>query len=518
MTPPPASEVRSADGTPIHFTSTGEGDTAVVLVHCWGCSARYWDSAVPKLARAGRVVAIDLAGHGSSGKDRKEWSIRSFAEDVRAVVDHLGLKRIALVGHSMGGPVVLEATPLLGDRVKGVALIDTVRDAGQKMSEEQRAKFFGAMRKDFKTETEKVVRSLFHKDADAKVVDKILADELAQDPARATAMLESSFGYPAGEALAKIKVPVRAIQADLRPTNVVGNRTFAPQYEAVVMKDVGHWPMIEQPEPFAELLAGTVEEWLDPTFVDARVPSSDGTPIHYRARGKGETAIVFVHGWCGSTRWWDPQLAHFSRTHRVIALDLAGHGSSARTRARWTVEPFGDDVRAVIDHSGVSRAVVVGHSMAGLIMLEVRSPKVSAVIAVEALEDVEYKMPDAEKDRALSALRGDFPKTARAMLGGSFAPTAPREIVDRVLDDAAAMPPEIAVPVLENAWAYVVADGVKKSTVPVMAINGTKYATKVDVNRRYAPGFKVVTIEGAGHWPMLEAPDRFNAALAELLE
>src|SRR5713101_3465630 len=108
--PPPGDGLaRSADGVPIHFTVSGAGSPALVFVHGWAIDGRYWEQQVPVFARSHRVVTLDLAGHGRSGRERKDWTVESFAQDVRAVVDALGLKKVVLVGHSMSGNVILEA-------------------------------------------------------------------------------------------------------------------------------------------------------------------------------------------------------------------------------------------------------------------------------------------------------------------------------------------------------------------------------------------------------------------------
>ncbi|MES0447968.1 MAG: alpha/beta hydrolase, partial [Desulfobacterales bacterium] len=58
------------------------------------------------------------------------------------------------------------------------------------------------------------------------------------------------------------------------------------------------------------------------------VPSKDGTPISYEIYGAGESTLVFVHGWSCDARYWRAQLPHFAENHRVVMLDLAGHGHS----------------------------------------------------------------------------------------------------------------------------------------------------------------------------------------------
>ena len=80
--------------------------------------------------------------------------------------------------------------------------------------------------------------------------------------------------------------------------------------------------------------------------------SADGVAIHYATHGQGEIALVFVHGWAINRRYWDEQVPAFARTHRVVTLDLAGHGRSGRERKDWSMAAFGQDVRAALRWPG----------------------------------------------------------------------------------------------------------------------------------------------------------------------
>ena len=102
-----AEVVNAPDGVPIHYSVQGKGDTALVFVHCWGCDRTYWDNVVRRICEKLSRRAIDLPGHGQSGLGRKSWSIESFSEDVKTVVTKLDLKRVVLIGSSMGGPISL---------------------------------------------------------------------------------------------------------------------------------------------------------------------------------------------------------------------------------------------------------------------------------------------------------------------------------------------------------------------------------------------------------------------------
>lgn len=96
----------ASDGTTIAFDDHDGGDgVPVVLVHGITESAVSWDPLIERLTPDRRVVAVDLRGHGRSGT-ASDYGFDALADDVTSVVDHLGLDRPHLVGHSLGGVVV----------------------------------------------------------------------------------------------------------------------------------------------------------------------------------------------------------------------------------------------------------------------------------------------------------------------------------------------------------------------------------------------------------------------------
>jgi pimeloyl-ACP methyl ester carboxylesterase len=525
-TSPPAGTVEgdtsSADGVPIHYRSIGTGDRAVVLIHCWGCSSHYWDAVVPVLSRHVRVVTLDLAGHGASGKNRSMWTVHAFAEDVHAVVEKLGLARVVLVGHSMAGPIALETALLIPERVVGISPIDTMKRASSSMSEADRKKFFDRMRGDFPGVTEKLVRGFFPPNAPADVVERVVKDELAQDPTIAVPILDAAFSYPDADSLRRIHAPIHAIESDLSPTDATGNRTLAPQFEASIIPGTGHWPMLEAPARFAAMLDDVVTEWLDPTYVDAFVPSSDGVAIHYRAFGSpGGPPLLFTHGWCGDSHVWDGAMRAFSANHRVVALDLAGFGASGTQRKAFTITSFADDVRAVADAEKLDHVVLLGHSMSGDVILEA-TPKlggrVQQLVPVDTLQNVDEPIDASLKARILGGMKADFAKGAGEFLGYMFGKNADPLLVTRAVDECTMVPRDVSIPVLDMILDAKSAAALSKVKISINAINGDLFPTKLDVEKKYAPQFDAVVLAGVGHWPMLQAPDRFVGELRNILD
>ena len=110
----------SADGVEIHYEVLGEKEPALVFIHGWCCDRGYWQQQVSHFASQYTVVTVDLAGHGASGTNRKAWTMPAFGQDVTAVIEQLGLTQCILIGHSMGGPVIVEAARQMPARVIGL--------------------------------------------------------------------------------------------------------------------------------------------------------------------------------------------------------------------------------------------------------------------------------------------------------------------------------------------------------------------------------------------------------------
>ncbi|MEO8016732.1 MAG: alpha/beta hydrolase [Pseudomonadota bacterium] len=252
--------VKSADGMDIAYETRGKGDIAVVLVHGWSCDRSYFHYQLKALAEKYRVVAVDLAGHGDSSLGRKDSTIASFGQDVAAVVKKLDLKRVVLVGHSMGGDVVVAAARLLKGRVAGLVWIDDYKDLGPPSSNAEIETFVAKFRADFPGTTDAFVRSLFRPDANPSLVRQISRDMSSAPPLVGTTSLASSFKYAREMpgALAELKLPVIAINADNGPTDRVSLARHG--VKARVMVGSGHFLMLENPQKFETLLESSIRE------------------------------------------------------------------------------------------------------------------------------------------------------------------------------------------------------------------------------------------------------------------
>jgi len=251
------------------------------------------------------------------------------------------------------------------------------------------------------------------------------------------------------------------------------------------------------------------------------VRSADGVPIRFYVDGKGEPTLILVHGWALDHRLWDGQVARLSARHRVVTLDLAGHGASGRQRARWTMAAFGDDVKAVVEAVGPKEVILIGHSMGGPVVLEAARrmrDRVKGLVLVDTLLDAEQHMPPEQVDAMVRQLEADYqPAVTRLSIEYLFAPSTPPAVRERVLGHATAMPPEISIALIRENAAYDPRPALREIEAPIRAVSADKFPTNLEANRRYMPGYEAAIVTGTGHYPMLEDPARFDAALDQAL-
>ena len=249
---------RAADGVEIVYSVAGTGEPALVFIHGGFADRGFWDAQLQAFGGRHKTIALDLAGHGESGTNRTKWGMKEFGADVQAVVEAEKVKRVVLIGNSLGGPVAIEAALLLPGKAVGVIGIDTFQDLGRRITPEEAKAQADAFGGDFVATVKQMARALFHPDADPKIVAWAEERMARTSPQIARPMFLSLAGYDPGEAARRLNVPIRAVNGDLFPTDVEAIRKVKPDFDAVVMKHMGHYPMIERPAEFNRLLAGVI--------------------------------------------------------------------------------------------------------------------------------------------------------------------------------------------------------------------------------------------------------------------
>ena len=261
--------------------------------------------------------------------------------------------------------------------------------------------------------------------------------------------------------------------------------------------------------------------FLDPVTV-TKFGRPEGVKLTYDLRGAGDTTLVFIHGWSSERSAWREQANYFAARHRVVTLDLAGHGqSTAGKRKAWTLASLADDVVAVVARLKSPHVTLIGHSMGGPVALLAapRLPMVKAVILVDSLHNADTKISREEAERFAGQFRKDFRGTMTAMVQSMFPKASP--LAEEVIAKAVAGDAAIMTALLADYPNLDLPGMLRAVKVPVRAINAAPRspadpATNLAVNRKYAD-YDATVLAGPGHFLMLERPGEFNAILREWL-
>ncbi|MBI3694581.1 MAG: alpha/beta hydrolase [Acidobacteria bacterium] len=266
-----------------------------------------------------------------------------------------------------------------------------------------------------------------------------------------------------------------------------------------------------------------------PVLASDRFVKLDGSKVHYQSYGKGKQAVVFIHGWTCDLTFWRLQSPVYEK-RRSLLIDLPGHGKSDKPDVSYTQDLFARAVEAVMRDAKVEKAILVGHSMGtpvALQFLRAYPNKVAGLVMVDAFiprppKDDAEKQKQADGAAAMSKIyrAPDYRTATNKMIDSMFTPQTPVAIKDEIRSKMLATPQKVVASAMEGMMAL------KPLTetwpqVPTLAIV-TKRPNRTfnyeEFLRGVFPKLRYVEYEGAGHFLMMEQPDKFNAALSEFLE
>ena len=248
--------------------------------------------------------------------------------------------------------------------------------------------------------------------------------------------------------------------------------------------------------------------------------------------------IVLIHGYAASLHWWDSMVPLLSEDHRVITIDLLGHGGSDKPSGGYDMENQASLVAEALSRLRVQGAVVVGHSMGGSVATALATQSSELVDRVVIL-DSGPNNKDYGPGLPFLAKLGYVPVVGQLLnritpdsavedgYEDAFAPgydiESGFENPDQVVDDYRAMTYTSFDESHDEADAYTseqaLNDRLADAAVPVMAIFGSEDQI-VDADKAIAayeeiPGVRTATIEGAGHSPHVETPEETAPLILE---
>ena len=253
---------------------------------------------------------------------------------------------------------------------------------------------------------------------------------------------------------------------------------------------------------------------------------SNGVRIDYTDSKAGDTTLLFVHGWCLNKSYFADQVNYFRGRYRVITIDLPGYGKSGRNRTVWTTAAFGEDIKNVIDQLRLRNVVLIGHSMAGDIIVQGAINSGSKVIALVGIDNFKQAGVAAKGDStqarkdyadAITAMRKNFKAVTIPYFEQSlFARSTSLAVRKRVLGDVL----EVDTVIAADCMAQDDFDEGKKlleANKKLYLINSNYTPTDTSGLAGHHIPFKLYPIRNTGHFPMIESPKEFNRLLAMAL-
>tara|TARA_E500000331_G_scaffold358505_1_gene425939 strand:- start:758 stop:1699 length:942 start_codon:yes stop_codon:yes gene_type:complete len=252
----------SDDGVMINYYIKGSEKKALVFVHGYSCSSEYWWPQLEYFSKNYTTVAVDLAGHGESGLNRKEYSMEAFGDDVKSVIEHLDLNQVVLIGHSMGGPVIVKAARSLGTKTRLIIGVDTFHDlTTEGIGGFARIAVNTMFQLFYDSMTEDSIDDFFIERTDNDLEEWIRNDALKSPKNISQGTLDAllTMNYP--ESLRKLSVPMIALNArSFRETKLDSNFDTYKDLQIEFMEEVGHFIMLERPDEFNKWLESKIYE------------------------------------------------------------------------------------------------------------------------------------------------------------------------------------------------------------------------------------------------------------------
>jgi pimeloyl-ACP methyl ester carboxylesterase len=247
----------------------------------------------------------------------------------------------------------------------------------------------------------------------------------------------------------------------------------------------------------------------------------NGTKLAFEDRGAGKPAFVFVHGWTCDRSFFAPQAEHFARRHRVVSVDLRGHGESDKPPGPYPIAAYADDIAYVIEQLCLGKTVAVGHSMGGVTALQLAAAHHDCVAAIVMVDPAPFVFPP-ELGAGLEAMAGDIEagnqeSRRRFITNHLFLPTSDRTLVEAVLAAMLAAPSHVAANAMRGTLAFDGRAVAALCKVPALHLAGTPPLNPPHLMSEWLPNVVNGWTVGAGHFNQLEVPDQVNAMIEAFL-
>jgi pimeloyl-ACP methyl ester carboxylesterase len=245
-----------------------------------------------------------------------------------------------------------------------------------------------------------------------------------------------------------------------------------------------------------------------------------GVNLRFEDVGKGAPPLVLIHDLACDHASFAPQLEHFRFSHRVVAVDLRGHGQSDKPEQEYTVASFADDIAWLCYELGIYSPIVVGHGLGGVIGMELAARYPDLPAALVALDSPIVPPPETRDFLRSFSERLGTPAchdALRDLVASLFPSTAIPRHRDRVLESVSTVSQQTVASAWEDALKWDGAVAARSCQVPFLYVDACTRATDLARLRELCPRLVVSGTIGAGHFHHIQLPAQINATIERFL-
>jgi pimeloyl-ACP methyl ester carboxylesterase len=237
-----------------------------------------------------------------------------------------------------------------------------------------------------------------------------------------------------------------------------------------------------------------------------------GVGLYYCESGAGSPPMVFVHGWTCDHSYFSPQIDHFQGHHRVVGLDLRGHGASDAPEGDYSMAGLADDVAFLCGELGIHGAVVVGHSMGAVISTQLAASHPEVVSALVLVDPATIGAPNEVVAAFADSMAGpDGVEVRRSFVAARlFAPTDDPAVKERVLAEMLRVDGRVAAACMRGLGDWDGLAALAKVRVPTLVIHADRPLNEPDALAALCPTLVNAHTPGVGHFNQLLAPAEVN--------
>jgi pimeloyl-ACP methyl ester carboxylesterase len=255
---------------------------------------------------------------------------------------------------------------------------------------------------------------------------------------------------------------------------------------------------------------------------ESRFAKLDGTRVHYVNYGKGNEALVLIHGWTQNADAWRDNVGDLVKRSRVLVVELPGHGQSDKPQVTYSMDYFARAIEAVMRDAQVKRAVLVGHSMGTPVARQFYRKYPEKTLAIVIVDGSLRPFGDkATMDQLMAGFRGpNYRDAVTQMMAFISGPNLSAEVKQRINSASMNTPQYVLVSAFEgmldtSIW------GEDKINVPVLAVMAKTPLLPANAEesfRAIAPKLEFQLFDGVGHFLMMEKPKEFDDTVQSWLD